>query len=265
MKKLITFILLSVFIAGCSSVMLTGRRQLNLVSDSEVNQMSFTAYKQLIDSVPLSTNATNVAMVKRVGSRIAAAVETYMKNNGYESQVSNFAWEYNLVKSTEANAFCMPGGKVVVYEGILPITQNEAGLAVVLGHEIAHAVARHSSERLSQQMIAQYGSSILGAAISTKSTALQTGIGALYGIGTNLTLLKYSRNQESEADHLGLIFMSMAGYNPNQAIPFWERMAANSGKASTLDFLSTHPSDATRIADIKKELPEAEKYYSAAK
>ncbi|VBB47228.1 Peptidase M48 Ste24p [uncultured Paludibacter sp.] len=261
MKKTILLLFVAVFIAACSSVMLTGRKQLNLVSDSEVNQMSFQSYKELIDSVPLSTNKTNTAMVKKVGTKIASAVETYMKANGYEKDIANFAWEYNLLKDEQVNAFCMPGGKVAVYEGILPVTQNETGMAVVIGHEVAHAVARHSSERLSQQILAQYGSSILGAAFSTKSAAIQQGIGTLYGIGAQLTILKYSRKQESEADRLGLIFMAMAGYDPNQSLSFWQRMAAQSTGSSTPEFLSTHPSDEQRIADIKKELPEALKYY----
>lgn len=261
MKKIILLLFVAIFVVACSSVMLTGRRQLNLVPESEVNQMSFASYKQLIDSVPLSTDKTNTALVKKVGSKIAAAVETYMKQNGYESQIANFAWEYNLVKDAQVNAFCMPGGKVVVYDGILPITQNETGLAVVLGHEIAHAIAKHSNERLSQQMITQYGAAILSAAISQKTAAIQQGIGTLYGLGSQVALLKYSRTQESEADKLGLIFMAMAGYDPNQALAFWQRMADQSS-SKPLELLSTHPSDERRIADIQKELPEALKYYT---
>lgn len=261
MKKIILLLFVAIFVVACSSVMLTGRRQLNLVPESEVNQMSFASYKQLIDSVPLSTDKTNTALVKKVGSKIAAAVETYMKQNGYESQIANFAWEYNLVKDAQVNAFCMPGGKVVVYDGILPITQNETGLAVVLGHEIAHAIAKHSNERLSQQMITQYGAAILSAAISQKTAAIQQGIGTLYGLGSQVALLKYSRTQETEADKLGLIFMAMAGYDPNQALTFWQRMADQSS-SKPLELLSTHPSDERRIADIQKELPEALKYYT---
>ncbi|MFV0471584.1 MAG: M48 family metallopeptidase [Paludibacteraceae bacterium] len=262
MKKIIALFFIAVFVAACSSVMLTGRKQLNLVSDSELNQMSFTEYKQLIDSVPLSTDKTNTAMVKRVGARIAAAVESYMKASGYENQIQNFAWEYNLLKANQVNAFCMPGGKVAVYDGILPVTKTETGLAVVMGHEIAHAIGRHSSERLSQTMIAQYGAAFLGAAVAGKSTAVQQGLGALYGIGSQLAILKYSRSQESEADHLGLIFMAMAGYNPSEAIPFWQRMAALSESSSKpIEFLSTHPDDARRISDIQKQLPEALQYY----
>lgn len=261
MKKIISLILVAVFVVACSSVMLTGRKQLNIVSDAELNQMSFASYKQLIDSVPLSTDKTNTAMVKKVGTKIAAAVESYMKTNGYESQISNFAWEYNLLKDKQVNAFCMPGGKVAVYDGILPVTQSETGLAVVMGHEIAHAIARHSNERLSQYTIAQYGMAILGAAVSQKSAAIQQGIGTLYGLGAQVAILKYSRTQESEADKLGLIFMAMAGYDPNQAIPFWQRMASGE-KAAVPEFLSTHPSDERRISDIQKNLPDALKYYT---
>lgn len=262
MKKTILLLLVVGFLAACSSVMLTGRRQLNLVSDSEINTMSFKSYKEFIDSVPLSTNKTSTAMVKKVGAKIAAAVETYMKANGFEKDIASFAWEYNLVKSAEVNAFCMPGGKVVVYDGILPVTQNETGLAVVLGHEIAHAVARHSNERLSQQMLQQYGAAFLGAATAGKSAAIQQGIGTLYGIGSQVgVLLPFSRTQETEADKLGLIFMAMAGYDPSQAIPFWNRMSAQSGNKNSSDFLSTHPSDAKRIAALEKELPTALTYY----
>ena len=261
MKKIFLLLLVAVFVVACSSVMLTGRKQLSLVSDSEVNQMSFASYKQLIDSVPLSTDKTNTALVKKVGSKIAAAVESYMKTNGYESQIANFAWEYNLLKDNQVNAFCMPGGKVAVYDGILPVTQTETGLAVVIGHEVAHAIAKHSSERLSQQLLVQYGAAFAQIAVSQKSAIIQQGVGALYGVGAQVGLLKYSRVQESEADKLGLIFMAMAGYDPNQAVPFWQRMAAN-GSSAVPEFLSTHPSDERRISDIQKNLPDALKYYT---
>lgn len=263
MKRIIPLFLIVITVASCSSVMLTGRRQLNLVSDTELNAMSFSAYEQLIDSVPLSRNRTNTAMVKRVGTRISNAVETYMKNNGYESQIADFKWEYNLIDGKQINAFCMPGGKVAVYTGILPITQNETGLAVVVGHEIAHAIARHSGERLSQNMLAKYGGAIIGAAFSDKSIAIQQGIGTLYGIGSKLTILSYSRKQELEADELGLIFMAMAGYDPRAAIPFWQRMESMAqGTSKPIEFFSTHPSDNRRIADIQKALPKALKYYN---
>jgi predicted Zn-dependent protease len=196
-----------------------------------------------------------------VGVKIAAAVEQYLKNNGLGADTANYNWEYNLVKDTVQNAFCMPGGKIVVYEGILPITKDETGLAVVLGHEIAHAVAKHSNERLSQQMVASFGSELTNMLLNNKSATTKQTINILYGIGAQVgVMLPYSRKHELEADRLGLIFMAMAGYNPTEAIGFWERMAANSQGAS-LEVLSTHPSDANRIAQIKAILPEAMKFY----
>ncbi len=260
MKKLIPTLLIVLTLASCSSVLLTGRRQLNLVSDAELNQMSFAAYQQLKDSVPMSTDKTNSAMVKRVGTNIAAAVEKYMRENGLEEQIQNFQWEYNLFKVNQVNAFAMPGGKIAVFDGILPKTITEQGMAVVIGHEIAHVVARHSAERYSQQVAAQYGGAILGAVIGGSSAAVQNGVGLLYGIGGQMMLLKYSRNQEYEADELGLIFMAMAGYDPNTAITFWERMTADKSQ-STSDFMSTHPSDSKRIARLKEIAPKAMQYY----
>ncbi len=200
-------------------------------------------------------------MVVRVGKKIAAATEAYLKQNGLESEIKNFSWEFNLVKDTAVNAFCMPGGKVVFYEGILPMTKTEAGMAVVMGHEIAHAVAKHSNERMSQQMIAQYGASITDVLLSNKSVATRQTINVLYGLGAQMgVILPYSRKHEYEADRLGLIFMAMAGYDPNEAVAFWERMSAN-GSGSTLEFMSTHPTDENRIANMKKVLPEALGYY----
>lgn len=260
MKKLLPALLAVIMLASCSSVMLTGRRQLNLVSDAELNQLSFAAYKQLKDSVPMSTDKVNSAMVKRVGTNISAAVEKYMRENGLEKNIANFQWEYNLFKVNQVNAFAMPGGKIAVYDGILPKTMNETGMAVVIGHEIAHVVARHSAERYSQQVAAQYGGAILGAVIGGGSSVVQNGVGLLYGIGGQMMLLKYSRKQEYEADELGLIFMAMAGYNPNEAITFWERMTADKTK-SVSDFMSTHPSDEKRIARLKEVAPKAMKYY----
>ncbi|MHB9054969.1 MAG: M48 family metallopeptidase [Paludibacteraceae bacterium] len=261
MKKVIPILLILITLSSCSTVLLTGRRQLNLVSDAELNQMSFTAYTQLKDSIPLSSDKTNTAMVKRVGDNLRVAVEKILKANGAESEIQNFRWEYNLFKVNQVNAFAMPGGKVAVFDGILPKTLNESGMAVVVGHEIAHVVAKHSAERLSQQIAAQYGGSILGAVVGGKSAAVQQGIGALYGIGVQTAvLLPYSRKQEYEADHLGLIIMAVAGYNPNEAITFWQRMTADKSQASS-DFMSTHPSDDKRIAQLKVELAEAMKYY----
>jgi predicted Zn-dependent protease len=241
--------------------MLTGRKQLLLVSDSEVLTSSFQSYKQFIDSVPASKDKVNTALVKKVGLNISRAVEAYLNANGMSADVATYAWEFNLVKDTAVNAFCMPGGKVVVFDGILPVTKNETGLAVVLGHEIAHAVAKHSNERMSQQMVVQYGSALTNMLISNKSAATQNTINMVYGLGAQYGyMLPYSRKHELEADRLGLIFLAMAGYDPNQAIVFWERMAANS-QGAPMEFMSTHPSDATRIAQIKQYLPEALTFY----
>ena len=261
MRKYLLLLLAVAIFAACSTVLITGRKQLLLVPDSEVLAMSLQSYKQFIDSVPASKDNVNTDLVKKVGKNISTVVETYLKNNGMEAEISNFSWEFNLVKDTSVNAFCMPGGKVVVFEGILPITQNEVGMAVVLGHEIAHAVAKHSSERMSQQMMVQYGASLTNSLLSNKSEATRSTLNTIYGIGTEYgVMLPYSRKHEYEADQLGLIFLAMAGYDPNEAITFWQRMAANSGGAP-IEFMSTHPSDANRIAKLKELLPEAMKYY----
>jgi len=261
MKKNLFFTAVIVLLAACSSVVLTGRKQLLLVSDSDVLTTSLQSYSDYMKSAPLSTNKTNTALVKKVGKNIAVAVETYLRNNGMESEIANLSWEYSLVKDTSQNAFCMPGGKIVVYEGILPVTKNETGLAVVLGHEVAHAIAKHSNERMSQQMIAQYGASITSAVFASKSAATQNIANTVYGLGAQYgAILPFSRKHELEADRLGLIFMAMAGYNPSEAASFWERMSEASAGA-TPEFMSTHPSDATRIAQIQKYLPEALQYY----
>lgn len=261
MKKTILLSFVVVLLTACSSVVLTGRKQLLLVSDAEVLSMSATAYKQFVDSVPASTNVTQTALVKKVGLNISQAVENYLKTNGLEKEIANLKWEFSLVKDTSVNAFCMPGGKVVFFEGILPMTKTEAGMAVVMGHEIAHAVAKHANERMSQQMAAQFGSGIADMLLANKSAATRQTINVLYGIGAQVgVILPYSRKHEYEADRLGLIFMAMAGYDPNEAVAFWQRMSADS-KGSALEFMSTHPSDENRITAMKAALPEALKYY----
>lgn len=263
MKKLALFLILSTVLVSCSQVLITGRKQLSLVSDKEILSMSLQSYQQFIDSVPLSTDKLNTAMIKKAGADISAAVEDYLRKNGQEAQLQNFSWEFSLVKDTSVNAFCMPGGKVVFFEGILPMTKTEAGIAVVMGHEIAHAVARHSNERLSQQMLLSYGASLTEILLSQKSEATRASIQTLYGLGSQFgVILPYSREHEYEADKLGLIFMAMAGYDPNEAIAFWERMSANSS-GSVMEFMSTHPSNANRIANMKKVLPEAMTYFKA--
>lgn len=252
-------------LAGCSSVPLTGRKQVLLVSDQEVLSSSLTQYNDYIKTATKSSNAKQSAMVTRVGRKIAAATEQYLRQNGLESEVKNFAWEFNLVKDQQLNAFCMPGGKIVVYEGLLGIVGSDDELAVVVGHEVAHAVAKHSNERMSQQLMAQYGAAILGQAVSNRSTAVQQLATSVYGIGAQYgVMLPFSRKHESEADYMGLVFMTMAGYNPDVAVGFWQKMSAG-GSGSVPEFMSTHPSDATRIAEIKKWLPEIKAKYQPKK
>lgn len=245
------------------TVPITGRQQNLMVSDDQVLSLSFQQYSEYMQSAKPSTNSTNTAMVKRVGQNIAKAVESYLTQNGMAEDVKTYQWEFNLVQDKEVNAWCMPGGKIVVYEGLLPVTQNEASLAIVLGHEIAHAVARHSAERLSNAYKEQYGSAALSAILS--GVGVSSGwqqiieLGKQYG-GALLTS-GFSRKQESEADHIGLIFAAMAGYDPEVAVGFWQRMSSATGGGSNSVF-ADHPSDATRIQQIQGWLPEAKKYYT---
>lgn len=260
MKRILFILTAIMMVSSCSNVMITGRRQLLLLSDSEILSMSAVAYRQFIDSVPASRDLAATEMVKRVGRNISMAVEEFMRNNRLEHELSLLAWEFNLVADSAVNAFCMPGGKVVFFEGILPYTRTELGLAVVMGHEIAHAVARHGNERMSQMLLAQYGAVITDILTSNRSETTRSVVNAVYGIGATVgVLLPYSRQHEYEADRLGTIFMAMAGYDPNEALIFWSRMAASSSKGAS-DFLSTHPTDARRVAKLREVIPEAMKY-----
>lgn len=255
MKKYALSLLASVLLCiGCSTVPITGRRQVLLVSDQEVLSASLTQYSSYMSSASRSTNSSRSAMVTRVGQRIAAATELYLRENGMESELANFAWEFNLVNDNQVNAFCMPGGKIVVYEGLMNLVASEDELAVVVGHEVAHAVAKHSNERMSQQMLTEYGAQILSAAVSEKSAAIQSMAAQVYGLGAQYGLtLPFSRKHELEADYMGLILMTIAGYNPDVAIGFWQKMSADGQQVP--EFMSTHPSDAKRIREIEKELP----------
>jgi predicted Zn-dependent protease len=255
------FIVVCFLFGACSTVPVTGRQQLNLISSSEMLSMSNQQYSDFLKNnkiVPAGDSRS--AEVKHVGRNIQSAVEQYFRQNSLS--LSGYSWEFNLVDIKEANAWCMPGGKVVVYSGILPLTSNEVGLAVVLGHEIAHAVAGHGDERMSQELLAQLGGAALSQALANKPQETQQlwmtvfGVGAQYG-----ALLPFSRVQESEADHLGLIFMAMAGYDPNEALSFWQRMAQQNKGQAPPEFMSTHPSDESRITKIREELPEALRYY----
>ena len=260
-RRLVPALLLLVVLAGCATVPVTGRKQLSLIPDSQMNSMSFQQYQQVLQESTLSSDPVATAQIKRVGARIQDAVERYFQQAGQPHQLDGYAWEFNLIESDQVNAWCMPGGKVAFYTGILPVCKDDTGIAVVMGHEVAHAIARHGGERMSQQMAVQLGGMALSEAVKNKPEQTQAiymsafAVGAQYG-----ALLPYSRTHESEADHLGLIFMAMAGYDPREAPKFWERMGAGGGQAPP-EFMSTHPSDATRIRQLNDWLPEAMKYY----
>ena len=265
--KIFLMSLVAVVLVGCGTtktVPITGRQQSLMVSDGEVLSLSTQQYQEFMKTAKLSTSAINTAMVKRVGQNLATAVTNYLNANGMAEDVQNFQWTFNLVQNNQVNAWCMPGGLICVYEGLLPVTQNEASLAIVLGHEIAHAVARHSAEQMSTQIKQQYGLQIGTAVAGAMGMGANTQsiVQAIVAQGFNFKNLKYSRNHESEADHMGLIFAAMAGYDPQVAVNFWQRMAANSS-SQTAEFLSDHPSDATRIRQIQEWMPEALQYYNA--
>jgi metalloendopeptidase OMA1, mitochondrial len=266
MKKILIVgaTLVGLTFSSCSTVPLTGRSRLNLVSNSQVLPMAFQSYSEFLKenkSAVLPASNAQAQRVKNVGNKIITAVKSYMNANNLGDEIKDYQWEVNVVQSKDLNAWCMPGGKIVVYTGILPVTQDDAGLATVMGHEVAHAIAGHSAERMSQQMVAQ-GVGALGSVGLSNDPKKQSIFNALYGVGAPLAMLSYGRNQELEADRLGLIFMAMAGYNPSNATAFWERMSsASAGGQKPPEFLSTHPSDNTRISRIKNALPEAQKYY----
>ena len=261
-SKLIILSGILLLLSGCTEVEITGRKQFNIVPDSTMNSMSFQSYGEFLSKNKLSTNTEQTQMVKRIGSRIQKAVEQYCKTNCIENRIAGYEWEFNLVEDPNVNAWCMPGGKVVVYTGILPIAEGEAGLAVVMGHEIAHAFAKHGAERMTQGLLVQMGGLALSTALKDRPEQTKNLFMQSYGIGTQVgMLLPYSRVHENEADHLGLIFMAMAGYNPEEAIGFWQRMAAQKTGARPPEFLSTHPADQTRIQNLKNLLPDAMKYY----
>lgn len=241
----------------------TGRRALNIVPDATLMSLANDEYRTFLSQHKVVKGTTQAAMVSRVGNKLAAAITEYYAKKGQSSFLQGFNWEFNLVDDPQKNAFCMPGGKVVVYTGILPVTQDENGLAVVMSHEIAHAIAKHGNERMSQVLVAQGLGTALDLALSNRSAETRNVFNGLYGAGAQVgVLLPNSRNQESEADVMGLDYMAMAGYNPQAAIPFWQRMASGGG-AKPPEFLSTHPSDNTRIKRIQNHLPTAMKIYNS--
>ncbi len=262
-NKLFPIVMVSIILLSCATVPITGRQQLTLVPTSTLNSLSFQQYSEFMKTHKLSNNAQTTAMVKNAGNRIKDAVKTYLKQNGAVETIRDYKWEFNLVEDSLVNAWCMPGGKVVVYTGLMPIAQDETGLAVVMGHEIAHAIANHGNERMTQGMLANLGSVALSEALKNKPEETKAIFQTAFGIGVQLgALLPYSRLHETEADHMGLIFMAMAGYNPDKAIGFWQRMASLKQGGGPPEFLSTHPSDTKRINKIKELLPEARQYYN---
>jgi len=263
MKSCILVLIAMLFLeVSCSKVPISGRKQLNLVPESDILSSSLASYNDFLQkNPPVPASDPNAAMVKKIGGKMKTAVETYLRQNGFASRIKEFKWEFNLVNNKEVNAWCMPGGKVVVYTGLLAVTQDEASLACVMGHEIAHAVARHGNERVSQGLLAEMGGVALDVAMANKSSETRQLIMTAYGAGATVgVIMPFSRTHETEADKLGLVFMALAGYNPNASIAFWERMAKQGGSKPP-ELLSTHPSDQTRINNLKAYMPTAMKYY----
>jgi len=249
-------------VIACTTNPITGRKSLQIANDQELAAMALQQYQQTLKESKVISGTSQAKSVVTVGTRIKNAAEKYYASIGRSSDLANYNWEFHLIQDEQLNAWCMPGGKVAVYTGILPVTKTDAGLAVVLGHEVSHALAGHGNERISQAMVAQYGGALIGGSISNSQWA--SVFQQAYPIGAQVALLKYGRNQELEADQMGLYLMAMAGYDPREAQPFWQRMEAASSGSGTPEFLSTHPNPDTRRSDIEKNLPKALEYYRAA-
>ncbi len=249
---------------ACATVPLTERTSLHLLPDSELLSLSLEQYQTVLKEAKLSSDSQQVQKVRRVGARIARATADLLREKGLEAEIQNYKWEFNLIDDPKVvNAWCMPGGKVVVYTGILPVARDETGLAVVMGHEIAHAVAKHGNERMSEGLLVQLGGVGLSVALGTQPALTRDLFMQAYGVTSGVGyLLPHSRLQESEADHIGLVLMARAGYDPREAVPFWERMNEKGGSRPP-EFLSTHPAPESRIANIKALIPEAMRYYQA--
>jgi len=258
----LTFLVL-LFMISCSVVPMTGRKQFVAIPASQMISLSAESYSQVLAEAKLSTNTNYQNMVRNVGQRLTAAVESYMKMNKLEAAIEGYDWQYNVLVSEDLNAWCMPGGQIAFYEGIMPVCQDETGVAVVMGHEIAHAVAQHGNERMSQQLAIQMGGIALSEALKTQKQQTIDLAMVAFGVGTQVgVVLPYSRTHETEADELGLYFMAMAGYNPQAAPDFWKRMEAKSS-ARPPEFLSTHPDPSNRIANLERIMPKAMEYYNA--
>lgn len=263
-RIVLSLFLMTGVIVSCSKNALTGKSQFTLLPESQLQSMASQEYVQFLSSNKVVAPSANkdAEMVRRVGQRITSAVESYYRQQGIADKLEGFKWEYNLVNDPAVNAWCMPGGKIVVYTGLLPISQNEAALAVVMGHEVSHALLQHGNQRMSQQMGAQAVQAGLQVALANKSAETQNLFLSAYGLGAQVGLiLPFSRKHELEADHWGLNFAAMAGYNPREAIPLWERMEKAGSGQKPPEFLSTHPSEGTRRDQLERYMPEALKYY----
>lgn len=267
MKKhlVLALLALAAVFGGCSTNAVTGRKQLSIIPASQLQSLSYAQYSQFLGSNKLSTNQEQTAMIKRVGARIQKAVTAYMAEKGQSSKLDGFKWEFNLVEDKTLNAWCMPGGKVVFYTGILPVCKDESGVAVVMGHEVAHAIANHGGERMSQGLVVQGLGAGLQVALQEKPALTQQLFMQSFNAGSQMGLLKYSRVHESEADEMGIIFSAMAGYDPREAVAFWQRMSAMSGGQAPPEFMSTHPSHETRISQLNALMPKALQIYEQNK
>jgi len=262
LRKAIIISISGLLIYACATVPVTGRKQLSMVSNAEIIPMANQQYDQVLKESKLSSNQEYVSTVKKVGSRIQKAVDEYMASKGLSDQLAGFAWEFNVIDDPKTvNAWCMPGGKVAFYTGIMPICKDEAGVAVVMGHEVAHAIANHGRERMSQGLLANGLLGTVSGAMGQNPTLTQEVFMQAVGMGTQIGMLKFSRQHESEADQIGLIFMAMAGYDPHEAPKFWQGMTDVGGGQQPPEWMSTHPSHETRISDLNKAIPEAKKYY----
>ena len=258
-RRLLFLLSLTLLFTACASNPLTGKNTMALVSNTELFPMAFQQYDQFLAENKVISGTAEARMVERAGENIREAAEKWFASQGQRDYLRDYQWEYHLVDSPEVNAWCMPGGKIVVYTGILPLTQTEDGLATVMGHEVAHALLNHGQQRMSADLLQQLGATVVGAAVSGGSAESQSLWMTAYGLGSTLgATLPFSRGHESEADHYGLILMAIAGYDPDASVPFWERMASMGG-GGTPEFLSTHPSDATRIRQLKGWIPEAKR------
>ena len=256
-RSLCLTVLSGILFSACGAVPLTGRKQILLVSDQEIFQAGLVQYKEYLNTAVISSDQASTDIVKGVGRKLADATEMYLRASGLEHEIANFDWEFNLIKDSQINAFCMPGGKIVVYEGLLSVARTPDELAVVLGHEIAHAVAKHSNERMSQQILTQYGIALISSALSEKSVAVRDLATTVFGLGAKVgMMLPYSRKHEYEADYMGIVFMELAGYDSDSSVTFWKKMA-ELGESSVPEILSTHPSDDKRIANLEQKIAEA--------